>query len=149
MGFYTFGGTTKQHFALDTHTKLFDLVSAIRTMQYSKGKGESLEDAMMHVVENAFSVAAGGRLCAPNVLVVLTHTSFSGTTDVDSLKRAIRGYGINLVVIDLTEGGGDHGFSQLKDNRTVIYRGHDISNLQDTTPLLMNYTETRELTTEH
>ena len=148
MGFYTFGGATKQHFALDTHTDLNDLKSAINSIPYSNGNGESLEDAMMHVVENAFSATAGGRLCIPNVLVILTHTGFSSTSDVASLQRAIRAHGVNLVVIDLVKGVGDHGFGDLDDKITVIYKYNDISNLQDSSAVLFDYTKRCELTFE-
>ena len=146
MGFYTFGGATKQHFALDTYTDLSDLKFVIRSTPYSKGNGESLEDAMVYVVENAFS--AGGRLCIPNVLVVLTHTGLSGISGASSLQETIRAFGVNLLVIDLEENGEYHDFGDLDDNRTLIYRTKEIPTLGEVSSVLVNYVEGRKFAYE-
>ena len=141
VGLYSFGEATKQHFTLDEYTDLSDLKFAIINMPFRKGNGEALEDALAYVVESAFSARAGGRLCIPNVLVALTHDGFDGAADVTSLHDQVRGYGVNLVVIDLAEDGEDHDFGVFDDNRTVIYRTNEMPNLGELASVLMNFAE--------
>lgn len=129
LSFYTFGDSIHRQFSLDTYHQLTDLTAAIGYMWFSTGNG-NVEEALEFTLDNAFTDVAGNRDCTPNVLIVLSHTGIANATVAALIKQKLIHESVNIIIIDMVRGAGDHGFSDIVKNTSKILVSPDFQTLQ-------------------
>ena len=105
------------------------MLQSINYIWYSTGTGKT-EDAILHTVNEAFTEDAGNRDCTPNILVVLAHTGITDTAAARKIHEASLNNSVNLVVVDMAAGSGDHGFRNITGDDNNVLNCPDFTTLQ-------------------
>ncbi|KAK0059970.1 collagen alpha-5(VI) chain [Biomphalaria pfeifferi] len=130
MGLLNFDYVVRKNFDLKDHLDKNSLKKAITSIEYPNSTGTYTYKALEYVLkENMFSLAAGGRVYAPDIIIVITDGASSDKTKTKEAAKKLKDKNIKVMVVGIGIKQSNEELRDIASADSMVFSVTDFSRL--------------------